>query len=48
VVTGVEDDDAVAVIVYVIMLYPTETTLYGENAFRSRLENPIIQNQSVG
>ena len=48
VVTGVEDDDAVTVIVYVIMLYPTETTLYRENAFRSRLENPIVKNQSVG
>ena len=47
VVTGVEDDNTITIIVYVIMLYPTETTLYGENTFGSWLENPIIQNQSV-
>ena len=48
VVTGIENDDTVAVIIYVIMLYPTETAFYGKNSFRSRLENTIVQNQSVG
>ena len=47
VITGVEDDNTITIIVYVIMFYPTETALYGENTFRSWLENPVIQDQSV-
>ena len=48
VVTGIEQDDTIAVIIYVIMFYPTETTFNSENSFRSRLENSIVQNQRVG
>jgi len=48
VITRVENDDTITVIVYVIMFYPTKPTFYRKNPFRSRLENSIVQNQGVG
>lgn len=48
VVAAVEHDDAVAVLVNVIMFDPAEPRLDAEDALRSRLVNQVVEDHGVG
>jgi hypothetical protein len=46
-VAAIEHNDAVTVIINVVVLNPCKTCFYTENALRSRLVDEVIQNHSV-
>jgi len=47
VIARVEKNYAITIIIDIIMLDPAETRFDTENALRSTLKNPIVQNQRV-
>ena len=46
-VAAIKHNDAVTVIIYVVVLDPCKTSFYTENALRSRLVDEVIQDDSV-
>lgn len=46
-VAAIKHNDAVTVIINVVVLDPCKTCFYTENALRSRLVDEVIQNDSV-
>jgi hypothetical protein len=48
VVAAVEEDDAITVIVDIVVLYPREAGLDGEDALRARLVDQVVEDDSVG